>query len=115
VAAVLDGADDEGLTNDDAGRPAQAAGPEAGVPERGADAVVPAVRLVDRTVPVRQGGDLGAPADSSADGSRSRGIARPVVIGSIEVHVESPAAQPDPFAGCRFVADGLTARRGGGW
>lgn len=39
----------------------------------------------------------------------------PVVIGRIEVHVDSPAAQPDPFAGCRVVAAGLTARRGGGW
>ncbi|MEO6998305.1 MAG: hypothetical protein ABI112_09505, partial [Terracoccus sp.] len=39
----------------------------------------------------------------------------PVVIGRIEVNVESAAAQPDPFAGCRVVAAGLTARRGGGW
>jgi hypothetical protein len=39
----------------------------------------------------------------------------PVVIGRIEVHVDSPAAQPDPFAGCRVVVAGLTARRGGGW
>jgi len=41
--------------------------------------------------------------------------APPVVIGRIEVHVDSPAAQADPFAGCRVVAAGLTARRGGGW
>jgi hypothetical protein len=41
--------------------------------------------------------------------------APPVVIGRIEVHVDSPAAQADPFAGCRVVAPGLTARRGGSW
>jgi hypothetical protein len=41
--------------------------------------------------------------------------APPVAIGRIEVHVDSPAAQADPFAGCRIVAAGLTARRGGGW
>jgi hypothetical protein len=41
--------------------------------------------------------------------------APPVVIGRIEVRVDAPAAQADPFAGCRVVAGGLTARRGGAW
>lgn len=39
----------------------------------------------------------------------------PVQIGVIEVQVAAPPAQADPFAGCRALADGLTARRGGGW
>jgi phage terminase large subunit-like protein len=41
--------------------------------------------------------------------------APPVVIGRIEVHVDPPATTSDPFAGCRVVAAGLTARTGGGW
>ena len=39
----------------------------------------------------------------------------PVVIGQIAVHVTNPEPPADPFAGCRALADGLTAKRGGGW
>jgi hypothetical protein len=39
----------------------------------------------------------------------------PVQIGRIEVQVAAPTTERDPFAGLAAVADGLTARRGGGW
>jgi hypothetical protein len=39
----------------------------------------------------------------------------PVVIGQIAVHVTNPEPPADPFAGCRALADGITAKRGGGW
>jgi hypothetical protein len=39
----------------------------------------------------------------------------PVQIGRIEVQVAAPPAETDPFAGCRALEDGLTARRGGAW
>lgn len=38
-----------------------------------------------------------------------------VQIGRIDVQVTAPAASADPFAGCRAIEGGLTARRGGGW
>ncbi|WP_157635549.1 hypothetical protein [Nostocoides japonicum] len=41
--------------------------------------------------------------------------APPVVIGRIDIHVTAPEPEPDPFAGLRAVAGGITARRGGGW
>lgn len=72
----------------------------------GSDQPVPQVTRLRRSVPERPDrSETPAPAPS----------APPVVIGRIEVHVDSPAAQADPFAGCRVVAAGLTARRGGGW
>lgn len=39
----------------------------------------------------------------------------PVVIGRIEVQVPGPSPVVDPFAGCRPLARGVTARRGGAW
>ena len=39
----------------------------------------------------------------------------PVQIDRIEVQVATPPAESDPFAGCRALESGLTARRGGGW
>jgi len=72
----------------------------------GIDQPVLQVTRVSRSAPERPDHtDTSAPTPS----------APPVVIGRIEVHVDSPAAQADPFAGCRVVAAGLTARRGGGW
>jgi hypothetical protein len=72
----------------------------------GIDQPVPQVTRVSRSAPERPDrSDTPAPTPS----------APPVVIGRIEVHVDSPAAQADPFAGCRVLAAGLTARRGGGW
>ena len=72
----------------------------------GSDQPVPQVTRLRRSGPERPDrSDTPAPTPS----------APPVVIGRIEVHVDSPAAQADPFAGCRVVAAGLTARRGGGW
>jgi hypothetical protein len=72
----------------------------------GSDQPVPQVTRLRRSAPERPDrSDTPAPAPSVP----------PVVIGRIEVHVDSPAAQADPFAGCRVVAAGLTARRGGGW
>ena len=83
--------------------------PRAGTREpvpTGTDQPVPQVTRVSRSAPERPDrSDTPAPTPS----------APPVVIGRIEVHVDSPAAQADPFAGCRVVAAGLTARRGGGW
>jgi hypothetical protein len=70
------------------------------------DQPVPQVTRVSRSAPERPDrSDTPVPAPS----------APPVIIGRIEVHVDSPVAQADPFAGCRVVAAGLTARRGGGW
>ena len=72
----------------------------------GIDQPVPQVARVSRSAPEGPDrSDTPAPTPS----------APPVVIGRIEVQVDSPAAQADPFAGCRVVAAGLTARRGGGW
>ena len=72
----------------------------------GIDQPLPQVTRVSRSAPERPDlSDTPAPSPS----------APPVVIGRIEVHVDPPAAQADPFAGCRVVAAGLTARRGGGW
>jgi len=72
----------------------------------GSDQPVPQVTRLRSSGPERPDrSDAPAPAPS----------APPVVIGRIEVHADSPAAQSDPFAGCRVVAAGLTARRGGGW
>lgn len=39
----------------------------------------------------------------------------PVQIGRIEVLVAPPEQAADPFAGCRALEGGVTARRGGGW
>jgi len=39
----------------------------------------------------------------------------PVVIGRIDVQVATSAGVADPFAGCRQLASGIAARRGGGW
>lgn len=39
----------------------------------------------------------------------------PVHIGRIDVIVSAPEAPTDPFAGCRAIEAGVTARRGGGW
>lgn len=66
-------------------------------------------------VPVPQPSASSASVTPSPDHGRIPEPVAPVVIGRIEVHVDSPAAQADPFAGCRAVAGGLTARRGGGW
>ena len=85
--------------------PGSVAGTREPVP-MGVDQPVPQVTRVSRSAPERPDRpDTPAPTPS----------APPVVIGRIEVHVDSPAAQADPFAGCRVVAAGLTARRGGGW
>lgn len=89
--------------------PALTATPGAGTRELvppGTDQPVPQVHRMSRSTPERPDrSDTPAPTPS----------APPVVIGRIEVHVDSPGAQVDPFAGCRVVAAGLTARRGGGW
>jgi|GEM_PF-4324518 len=86
-----------------------ASGPVVGTREpvpTGIDQPVPQVTRVSRPAPERrERPDTPAPAPSVP----------PVVIGRIEVQVDSAAAQADPFAGCRVVAAGLTARRGGGW
>jgi hypothetical protein len=75
----------------------------------GATAVVlPAQPITLTSVP-----DLAHPG--RPDAAPPTPAAPPVTIGRIDVHVDSPAPLPDPFAGCRVVAAGLTARRGGGW
>ena len=75
----------------------------------GTDQPVPQATRVSRSAPERP--DRSDRSDTPAPTP----AAPPVVIGRIEVHVDSPAAQTDPFAGCRVVSAGLTARRGGGW
>jgi len=79
------------------------------VPEHDRVAALQAVLTGPRTVlQTPAAPDRGNPASPAA-------FTPSVAIGRIEVHVDSPAAQPDPFAGCRVAAAGLTARRGGGW
>jgi hypothetical protein len=55
------------------------------------------------------------PSSAPAPQAPARPGPVPVRIGRIEVQVAPPAAERDPFAGLREVAQGLTARRGGGW
>jgi len=55
------------------------------------------------------------PSSAPAPQAPARPDPVPVRIGRIEVQVAPPAAEHDPFAGLREVAEGLTARRGGGW
>jgi hypothetical protein len=71
--------------------------------------------MVRDAVPVPSPNRADLAAISVPDHPRPPERVPPVVIGRIDVHVDSPAAQADPFAGCRIVAAGLTARRGGGW
>lgn len=57
----------------------------------------------------------GPPAGDTSPPANTGERLPPVVIGQIAVNVTAPSDPPDPFAGCRVLADGLTARRGGGW
>ncbi|HET6968196.1 MAG TPA: hypothetical protein VFI44_07965 [Ornithinibacter sp.] len=84
-------------------------GARTGIPEAAATSPAWPVPRVERVSP------SGPDRPASAGPGEAPSSAPPVVIGRIEVHVEPPAAQTDPFAGCRVVAGGLTARRGGGW
>ena len=52
---------------------------------------------------------------TAATAARPAPAPPPVVIGQITVQVTNPEPAPDPFAGCRALADGITAKRGGGW
>jgi hypothetical protein len=68
-----------------------------------------------RTSPASRPAPEGRPEPARRDTAAPTPAAPPVVIGRIEVHVDPPTAPSDPFAGCRVVAAGLTARRGGAW
>lgn len=71
---------------------------------------------VDPPIVPRPTADVAAtPSSAPAPQAPARPDPVPVRIGRIEVQVAPPAAEHDPFAGLREVAEGLTARRGGGW
>jgi hypothetical protein len=87
-------------------------------PQRAASQPVAATAAVVRNTAAPDA--ITSPA-ASAEQSNTDATARsapapvPVVIGQITVQVSSPEPAADPFAGCRALADGLTAKRGGGW
>lgn len=78
-------------------------------------ASVPATPRPSQPAPVRtEPADAGSPPVSERPTDASPPTV-PVQIGRIEVQVAAPTTERDPFAGLAAVADGLTARRGGGW